>query len=258
MKLEDVRQFIIGLAPMWKNSMGVLVRSVKKFVVWLTTSGYTSIDAEKLTSHSVPKRTKVLPCFTAEEVDAILSAPDTSKPLGKRDFAMLMLAHKLGLRISDITSLKLSDIDWRKNEIVFVQNKTGKHISLPLLPACGNAIAEYILHGRPQSDSPYIFLRHRKPHDRLGADGNGRVIIKRGQKKAAASYELGDGKTFRAFRRTLGTNLVKAMVPLPTVAQTLGHSDFNSTMRYVALNDEILRVVCMDISPFASQMEGLA
>jgi integrase len=255
--LNEVRRFIINVSPRHKGNMINLTWPIKKFMSFLRDAGYTPINAERLIISSSPKRTKVLPCFTEDESGALLSAIDTATPLGKRDFAIMKIALGTGLRGEDIFGLRLTDIDWRKNEISVIQSKTGAHIALPLMPDVGNAIADYILNARPQADSPYVFLRHRKPHHWLGDGPTGALIMKRYQDGTGLSHEAGDGKTFHAFRRTIGLRLIKAGVPLSSVAQQLGHKSIESTKRYIPLNDDMLRVCCMDISDYATTKEGL-
>jgi integrase len=256
--LDETRRFIINASPRHKGNMANLTWPIKKFISFLKNAGYTTINAERLIVGSSPKRTKALPFFTEDESDALLSAIDTSTPLGKRDFAIMKTALGTGLRGEDIFGLRLADIDWRKYEISVVQSKTGTHIALPLLPHVGNAIADYILNARPKADSPYVFLRHRKPHNWLGGGPAGAQMMKRYQESARLTHEAGDGKTFHAFRRTVAARLVRAEVPLPSIAQQLGHKGIESTKRYLPLNDDMLRVCCMDISGFATTKEGLA
>ncbi|MDR1537156.1 MAG: tyrosine-type recombinase/integrase [Clostridiales bacterium] len=114
-----------------------------------------------------------------------------------------------------------------------------------------------VLNARPKADSPYVFLRHRKPHTWLGDGPAGSLIIKRYQVAAGLSHVAGDGKTFHAFRRTVGARLIRADVPLPSIAQQLGHKRIESTKRYISLNDDMLRICCMDISDYATKKEDL-
>ena len=257
LSLDEIKQFIITASPRHISNMVNLTWPIKKFMLFLRSAGYTSIDADRLFANTSRKRTKVLPCFTEDESTALLSAIDTSTSLGKRDYAIMKMALGTGLRGEDIFGLLLTDIDWRKNEISVVQSKTGTHITLPLMSAVGNAIADYILNARPQTDSPYVFLRHRKPHVWLGNGPAGAIIMKRYQKRAGLLHEAGDGKTFHAFRRTVGLRLIKAEVSLSDTAQILGHKRIESTKRYIPLNDDMLRVCCMDISVYATKKEGL-
>jgi integrase len=256
--LDEVRRFIITASPRHQGNMVNLTWPIKKFISYLKSADHTCIDTERLIVFPSPKRAKALPCFTEDESLALLSAIDTSTPLGKRDYAIMRLALGTGLRGEDILGLHLTDIDWRKYEISTAQSKTGTHITLPLLPDVGNAVADYILNARPtETDSNYVFLRHRKPHKWLGDGPAGAQIMKRYQDGAELSHKAGDGKTFHAFRRTVGARMVKAEVPLPSIAQQLGHKRIESTKRYIPLNDYMLSVCCMDISDYATSKEGL-
>lgn len=93
----------------------------------------------------------------------LLAAIDRGNPSGKRDYAIVLLVARLGIRIGDVNNLKFENIDWRKNNISFVQNKTGNRVTLPLLKDVGWAIIDYVKNGRPKMDSPYLFLTHIPP-----------------------------------------------------------------------------------------------
>lgn len=255
-KAEDVKLFMADISQRYGNSMKHVVQGLKSFCSFLNISGLAGFNASRYLVRPAPKHVKLLPCFTDDEDAAIFAAVDTSTPLGKRDFAIMKLAVRTGLRGVDILGLKRSDIDWRRNEINVLEIKTNTYVSIPLLPDVGNAIAEYIMDARPASDSPYVFLRNRMPHERLFATGCD--IINRYLKKAGIAHEAWDGKSFHAFRRTVGTRLVKAKVPLQTAAQVLIHKDLDSTKRYISLDDETLRVCCLDISEYTSGKEGLS
>lgn len=93
------------------------------------------------------------------ELNLILKQVNTETPAGKRDYAIIQLGITSGLRAGDITNLKLTDIDWKNNEIHLIQGKTKQPLSLPLEEHTGNAIIDYVLNGRPKSESSYMFLR---------------------------------------------------------------------------------------------------
>ena len=255
---DHVKRYLQGAMGKHKNSMANLIWAIQQFMRFLNESDLSPINADRYLLRSAPARKKVLPCFTGKEADAILCATDTATVLGKRDYAILKLAVETGLRVVDILDLKLTDINWRKCEIAIIQDKTDEAIQLPLLADVGNAVADYILHARPKSDSPHVFLRTVKPHTKLGNMGNGKNIIGRYLAKAGIQHEAWDGKTFHAFRRTHGTRLVEAEVPLPDVADLLGHKVLDSTKRYISQNDDKLRACCLGISECATRKEGLA
>ncbi len=255
---SDIQQYILQKAPAHKGNMINLTWPLKKFLTFLKERQYVEMNAEMLLANPVPSRKKVLPCFSHEEVDAIFFAVDRSTPLGLRDYAIMKLALGMGLRACDIVNLQFNDIDWRRNEISIVQQKTADSLVLPLLPDVGNALSSYILNGRPKTNNSFVFIRMRKPYNHLKRHAIGANIMKRYMECAGVSHSAGDGKTFHAFRRTTGTRLVEAKIPLPTVSQILGHRSLDSAKRYIALHDEGLRVCCMDLRRYATTKEGLA
>jgi len=258
LEADYVKYFIHGVADKHKGSMGDLIWSVQRFLKYLNETNISSVNADRYLLRPTPNRKKVLPCFNVNETNAILSAIDTTTALGKRDYAILKLAIETGLRIVDILNLKRTDIDWRKCEIALIQDKTGMAIQLPLLADVGNAIADYIMHARPESAYPHVFLRTVKPHKKLGNTGCGRNILNRYLDKAGIQHKAWDGKTFHAFRRTHGTRLVEAEVSIPDTADLLGHKILNSAKRYITFNDDKLRLCCLGIAEYATRKEGLA
>ena len=105
------------------------------------------------------------------EVLKLLAAIDRGNPSGKRDYAIILLVARLGIRIGDVNKLKFENIDWDKKCINFVQSKTHHPVCLPLLKDVGWAIIDYVRNGRPNIDSPYIFLTHIPPFKNY-SDGN--------------------------------------------------------------------------------------
>src|SRR5262249_61507223 len=103
---------------------------------------------------------------------------DPETPCGKRDSAMVFLAVSTGLRCCDIVALRLDQIDWRHDEIRLVQAKTSKPLVLPLPALAGNAVAEWILHGRPRCDVPEVVVRLQPPFVKLG-NSTGSTLMRR-------------------------------------------------------------------------------
>jgi len=255
--ISHIRSFIIKEAPKHIGNRINLTWPIKKFLKYLSSIDLTDVNAELILTNPVPSKKKVLPHLEDMEIEALFSNVDKNTVSGKRDYAIMKLALDTGLRWSDISGMKLTDIDWRKKEIHIVQKKTKTNLELPLTVGAGNAVADYILNARPKCDSEYIFLRLRRPYDRIQARSSATNIMKRYQSDTGFIHHAGDGKTFQAFRRTMGTNLLKSNVPLTTVSQILGHNSLESTKRYLSLHDEMLLSCCMDISIYATEKEGL-
>ena len=102
--------------------------------------------------------------LTSSQIESVLACVDRESPMGKRDYAVLLLAAKLGLRVSDIRSLRPRDIDWEKHELRITQGKTGEPLVLPLPADVGWAIIDYMKNARSVSDAPEIFLLAVAPY----------------------------------------------------------------------------------------------
>ncbi len=252
---ENIRDFIILEAPRHQGNVVNLTWPVKRFFAYLSEHEIVSIKADALLANPAPIHKKVLPCLERDEVSELFESAGVDTPLAKRDTAIMMLSLYMGLRGIDIINLLLSNIDWRKNELRIVQDKTDIALVLPLMPEAGNAVADYILNYRPKSDDPHIFLRTRRPYTSLRSGCAN--IIRRYQKASGFEHHAGDGKTFHALRRTAGTNLICSGTPLTTVSQILGHTNLDSAKRYLSLHDEMLSECCMDMTGLLTRKEGL-
>lgn len=182
------------------------------------------------------KRKRVYMGYSDEDAQKILDEIDTSSVQGKRNFAMVMHAYSTGLRGCDIVNLKFENIDWKAGEIRLVQEKTSIPLALPLDVATGNAIAEYILNGRPECNSEYIFIRIQRPHTKLNSLWE--IIAK------YARAALGESRRMNgphAFRRGMGRRLLEAGVASPMICDVLGHASAASLRQYTASSLECLK-----------------
>lgn len=164
----------------------------------------------------------------------IQSAQNTEDPVTNRSFTMAMLALYLGLRSIDIISLKLTDIDWFENTVKVTQQKTKKGLLLPLVSVVGNAIADYILNYRPETDSSFVFVSHRLPHGKLQTKGTcyGASL------KLITQRPEGQPSGMHIMRRTLASDLLKHHVNHDIVSGYLGHSSTESIDPYLSIDSE--------------------
>jgi len=253
--LDDVRGFMVEMAPRRPGGIGNVVWSLKRFFAFLNVAGLSDVRVEGLLAHGAPRRVRTLPCFTREEMGRLLEGIETVTPCGKRGYAMVVLAVSTGLRCCDIVALRLDEINWRRDEIRLVQAKTSKPLVLPLPPLAGNAIAEWILHGRPECAAPEVFIRLKPPYVKLGSS-TGSTLMRRRLARAGIDHAAGDGKSFHALRRTIATRLIESGAGLPLAVQILGHAHINSSRRYSALASEQLRQCALALE-FACTKEGL-
>lgn len=212
-------------------------------------------------SHVVPKfkidKTSRIPsAYSKEEVQKLLNSVDRGNSKGKRDYAILLLASRLGIRAGDICSLSFDNIKWASNEIELVQGKTHGKIQLPLLPEVGSAIIDYLKYGRPVTDSNTIFVRHVCPITRLSAPTLHSIVH---QYLRLAGINIPDGKKHgpHALRHSLASALLEKNIPLPIISEALGHKTTGTTSIYLKIDINYLRRCALDVSAFAwNQQEG--
>jgi len=180
------------------------------------------------------KREKIPSFFTVDEVHTIETSIDRSSGVGKRNYAMLLLASRLGLRASDIANLKFSNVDWEKNEIRVVQNKTGNPVSLPLLSDVGNAIIDYLKYGRYESESQQVFISSRAPY----IPANKNIVCSAIQEVIKKSKVNTDDRRHgpHSLRHSLASCLLKNEVPMPIISEALGHVKTDTTMTYLRID----------------------
>jgi site-specific recombinase XerD len=182
------------------------------------------------------KESKKLPSvYSEKEIQALLETVNLASSTGKRDYTIMLLVTKLGIRASDIANLKFSNILWEKNEISFIQYKTSESLMLPLLPEIGNAIINYIKHGRPESNSNYIFLQARPKFLPLSS-GAVTSIFENKRLKGGIFNEIGRKHGPHAYRYSLVNELMDKEIPFPIIKQILGHKKNESTMLYTSIN----------------------
>lgn len=234
---EDILNFIPYISPRYPGGLDGILTALRSFGRYLSHEGLVAVDISLLFQIPCAKKKRVKCGFSHKETERLLSAVDQTTVCGKRDNAMMLLAISTGLRSVDIINLKLTDINWHRNEILVVQQKTKRSIVLPLEVSVGNAIAHYILHGRPASALPYIFLRSRNPYSKLD-NRTGWSIVKRYAAKAGIHWEANERKGFHSFRRSIGTWMLETGTSLSTISDILGHSRPDATKPYLSINQQ--------------------
>ena len=170
---------------------------------------------------------------------------------------MLLLALRTGLRSIDIISLKLGDIQWKRNTIEIVQAKTGTPLVLPLLTDVGNAIVDYILNGRPDSQQPYLFLHTQAPYRKLSEHSACYGISCKMMKAAGIRQDAKDRRGFHSLRHYVATRLLSEETPLPIISSILGHRNKDSTKVYLSSDLVHLRACALGLTGIEVAKEDL-
>ncbi len=197
---------------------------------------------------------KVLIGFSQQEVRAILDSIDTTTAKGKRDYAMIQLAHTTGLRGVDIIHLKLGDMDRRERVLRIVQSKTDVPLTIPFDEETCDAIDEYIRNGRPKSDDNHIFLRAVWPYKKLSATPwqiIARYAIPLIDRQPNRQYG------FHALRRGLGQQMLEAQIPVSVIRDVFGHTTRHSLLQYTSASINGLRLCAGSLELIPVQQEEL-
>jgi integrase/recombinase XerD len=216
-----------------------LVNGLRSFLRFALVEGLISAPLANAVPSVARWSTAALPRgLSRGDVTALLASCDRRRPVGRRDYAMLVLLARLGLRAAEVAVLRLDDIDWRAGQIV-VRGKGRTEELLPLPPDVGSAVAAYLRRGRPQRPQREVFLRVNAPLRGLTPEGVSEVV-------RAASERAGLG-SFGAhrLRHTAGTEMLRAGASLPEVAQVLRHRSVATTAVYAKVDHLALRELAM-------------
>lgn len=164
--------------------------------------------------------------------------------LGLRDYAVLLLLATYGLRATEVVTLRLEDIDWRRDVIRVRHSKTGTHSELPLLREVGEAVLRYLRKGRPRNGHREVFLRLHAPY-RPFKEGSLNCITRARLKAAGISPEGKRGP--HAFRHARAVSLLRSGVTLKIISDVLGHTSADAVGVYLKLATEDLRKVGLEL-----------
>lgn len=230
------------------------VRSFLKFASrqgWVDTSLLELVPAVKSS-----KQARVPSVWDAGDVAKILEAIDRGNPCGKRDYAIITMVTRLGLRSIDIKRLELDDFDWTGNRLWVRQVKTGHKIQLPLLKDVGWAVIDYIRHGRPASNCRQVFLRHLAPIGPFAdQDHLHQILIKHAR---VAHVPMSDKRRhgMHSLRHTLATRLMEDGTPIEQIADILGHQSVESTGVYLKASLKLLSQCALDPDATADEVSA--
>jgi site-specific recombinase XerD len=239
----SVRDFLIqrlhGRSGEYARLLAVAMRSFLRFLFF---NGDTKVDL----SLTVPsaRRTRVAgvhPYLTVNEVDRILATPNRATPNGSRDYAILLLLARLGLRAGEVVAMELGDIQWRTGELI-VRGKGRRLDRLPLLSDVGEALAQYIRRHRRRCSSRRVFLRAIAPDAGLAGPAAVGGVVRAALARAAVRRPTGRGAA-HLFRHSLATTMVREGASLGEVAEVLRHQSISTTEIYAKVAFDALRSV---------------
>ena len=221
--------------------------TLREFLFFLYNKGYTTVPMQQLFPVIFSNKMERIPSYyNEEELKNMLSHVNTDEAIGKRDYLILLFAIQLGIRAGDIRLMKLESIQWSKNTIEFIQQKTGNPVQIPLPENIKFALIDYIKNGRPKMESSYVFLRHRAPFEPYEKANVFHDVVTKYLDKAKIYYS--DRKHgLHSMRHSLASNLLKNNIPYPVITGILGHKATSTTQMYLSIDIEQLRKIALEV-----------
>jgi len=246
MQVRNLPGFVASRSYLRQNSLAHELSMLRGFLRYLCMVGIVSAEIiEEVPRVRVRRHARIPSVWSRDQVGALLGAVDRSSPKGKRDYAILLLAARLGMRASDIRTLRLEDIRWDKAQVVYRQTKTGNPHSLPLTEETGQALIDYLRHGRPQTDHREVFLTAHAPIKPFARHALYHIIT---DWRLRAGIELTPScrRGLHSLRHTVATRLLEAGTPLDIIADAMGHLSAETTREYTKVDIEALRSAAID------------
>lgn len=217
---------------------------IRMFLKLLNLSNLVKVDYSTLVPHY--KRPIIIPVtYSENEVHRFETAIDRNTATGKRDYAMLLLATRLGMRSGDIAKLSLEELDFEQGAIHLIQEKNSQALDLLMLPEIKEALADYIETARPEVDDNYVFLRMNAPYQGITTSVLRYATTKYFEK---AGIDISGKKHGpHTFRSSLASSMVNDNIPYDVVRSILGHSDPDVVKHYAKLDIERLREYAIEV-----------
>ena len=241
LQLPDITGFLLAESAKEGSSRAPLTAGVlRSFLGFLTLTGKIATPLAMSVPAVASGRWSGLPQFLeTAQVEQLLRSCDPNCALGRRDYAVLLLVARLGLRAGEVAHLNLEHIDGEAGEL-YIRGKSAREDRLPLLPDVGRAIADYLQRDRPQSPCRRVFLRLPAPHQGFLSAGAIAHIVRRALARAQL-HPLHQGA--HLLRRSLATQMLRQGASLTQIGQILRHQRVQTTEIYAKVDEVALRAL---------------
>jgi integrase/recombinase XerD len=243
--IRDVDIYMDMRAPgLTRKSLKDVAERLRSLLKHLYRTGCTAADLSQHVIAPLLYAYEGIPsALSSDQISIVLQfVRQDRSPMGLRDYAILQLLAIYGLRSGEISRLRLEDIDWRADILHIRRSKTGDHSWLPLLEVVGEALIDYLRHGRPETDVREIFVRTRAPYVPMV-----RIYSEVSRRIEAAGITLSGKRGPHIFRHARAVSLLRASVPRKVIGDVLGHRSTESTIPYLNLATEDLRAIALEI-----------
>jgi site-specific recombinase XerD len=247
MQPADVTAFVASRHRLKRKTVSRIVSDVRSFLQFLLLRGILQRDlGQVLPKIRVPRDATIPSVWDPELLVRLLKVVDRSSPKGKRDYAIVLLACRLGLRSADIRALTLDDLKWEAATIEITQSKTLAPLCLPLTEEVGAALIDYLQSGRPYTKHREVFLKLRPPFVPFSDNNHLYHIVTYWRELAGIHFRTQQRHGLHSLRHTLATQLLREQTPFHVISEILGHATTASTLIYAKADVEALRTAALD------------
>jgi site-specific recombinase XerD len=236
----EVTGFVLQYASSGGPYKAKVLMGLRAFFRFLRLRGDVTVDLAEAVPRVAVWRHGALPkSLPPEQIRQLLQSCDRSRPVGLRDYALLLLLARLGLRAGEVLALRLEDLDWQAGEIL-VRGKGLRLERLPLPRDVGEALVDYLRGGRPRCATRQVFVLARAPHRELGHVASIDGIVSRALRRAGLDPPC---KGAHLLRHSLATEMLRRGASLGEIGQILRHRQATTTEIYAKVDFEALRAV---------------
>jgi len=247
MQPADLTAFVTSWHRLKPKTVSRIVSDVRGFLQFLLLRGILYRDLSQVLPKIRVTRDATIPSvWEPELLVRLLKVVDRSSPKGKRDYAIFLLACRLGFRVGDIRMLKLDDLKWEAATIEITQSKTDTPLCLPLTEEVGEALIDYLKSGRPQTAHREVFLRLKPPFTPFAENTHLHYLVEQWRDLAGIRFRTKQRQGLHSLRHTLATQLLREETPFHIISEILGHTTTASTMIYAKADVESLRGAALD------------
>jgi site-specific recombinase XerD len=242
LRAQDLHRFVVREIQRVSRTHGkIVITALRSFLRFLLLRGAVQTDLARTLPGVATWRLSHLPrSLLPEQVERLLACCDRDSPSGKRDYSILLLLARLGLRGGEVVNMALEDLDWERGELV-VQGKGQRLERLPLPADVGEALARYLCEVRPPCATRRVFVRMMAPYQGLALSAVC-CIVRRALARAGLDPEC---KGAHLLRHSLATNLLRRGASLSEIGQLLRHRQPTTTQIYAKVDIEALRGIAL-------------
>ena len=240
---HDIVSFVEHEAPhLSLKRAKLLTTALRSFLQYARYRGHVRLDlAAAVPTVANWSMTSIPRAIPPAQVAQLLASIDRHSAIGQRDYAILLLLARLGLRASEVLLLELDDLDWQAGHFS-VRGKGGQRTELPLPNDVGEAIAGYLRYGRPASASRRVFLRGKAPSRGFLGPSAISSLVRHALKRAGITAPTNGA---HQFRHALATQLLRHGASLTEIGELLGHRQAQTTKIYAKVDEESLRLLAL-------------